>query len=226
MTTLIDRIKKALPGLVIILSIATSMFIFFGFIVFCFVYVPSRTLNTSSQDLGLYGDFIGGVVGTVIALASLGVTIYLAITLHRIEKENASLAINAQRSIAIMQFKFQEFTLFKSQCDDAFEVWKDVTDTTGQIQKAEKIINSAIDRINVLFPELKSQPEIWKIEFSILSFLVMRAKDLNAPIKNKFGYVDYDILNEDLLSQLYQNYDQAKESYLKLTKKLSQWALA
>lgn len=144
---------KGIAGILIGLAVLLLLF----FVVVCLIYFPPRGMSSSLSSLGLYGDYFGGIVGGITSLATLGVTIYLAMSLQRLEKENTESAIEGQRQIAIMQVKFQEFALFNEQCDSEIQALSSSDLDHDVDSRVYRNILSATGRITTLFPELDNR---------------------------------------------------------------------
>ncbi len=188
--------------IVAIAVISASVLLGF-FLSFCIIYFPPKTIGNQLVNWGLLGDFFGGILATIISLASLGITIYLALILHRIERENSVKNISAQKSMVRMQFKFQELTAFISTYDDAFSsvllvkpniglgtrnpiraAQDEITTLNNSIDKARNSIYNATERIRTLFPELRGINSNHFLQTLDNSFL--NAVDMAKSLNNQF----------------------------------------
>ncbi len=152
-----DWKEYSLKGIArILIGLAVLLLLFF--VVVCLIYFPPRGMSSSLSSLGLYGDYFGGIVGGITSVATLGVTIYLALALHRLEKENAESAIETQRQVAIMQMKFNQLAAFKSNCEEAFKKLRVGYPQCDMemIREGGGEIDININTIRVLFPELEN----------------------------------------------------------------------
>lgn len=221
-TITFDGKEYSLKGIAgILIGIASLLLMFF--VTVCLIYFPPRGMSSSLESLALYGDFFGGIVGGITSIATLGVTIYLALILHRIERENAESAIEAQKKIAIMQFKLKEFALFNEKCDIEMQILSTTIESHEGTYKVYKSILNACGRITTLFPELDDNGKNTEFLLFInnLKMLCERAKELN--LKMSQGYPPEVI--DALLRMMYDHFEAANKEYHKLMKKLSDWAL-
>jgi hypothetical protein len=219
------------PKLISIALVAGSIGLFFFFLVTCLVYFPTQTVSTKLTDLGLYGDFFGGIVGSIVSMASLGVTIYLAVILHRIEKENTESSIEGQRRIAIMQLKFQELIHFKTECDKAFEI---LSTRVGQIEdseRAHKTIIASLERLSTIFPELEDL-SAGHFGFMTIANEVIQIHKLNKYLYNVMNYIDgivhidqIGIVSIDqIIADAKMHFEKGLKEYFDTLGKLSKWA--
>lgn len=207
--------------------VLSAVFLLWAFVVSCLVYFPSRAESTSLQDLAHYGDFFGGIVGTIVSIASLGVTIYLAVILHKIERENNESAIVAQRKLSLMQLKFQEVSNFKSICDDGFHVLADYKKKMANLKTAYSSIHQAICKINTMFPELKDPNSGIDTNTILepLSMVVERRRSLKIHNKPEFASISSSEEEKAILNDMRDYFNDGWEAYVKIASHLSKWAM-
>lgn len=155
-----------------------ALLLFWFFVISCLVYFPPRTVSITLGDLGLCGDFFGGIIGTIISIASLGVTIYLAVILHKIERENNVSAIDAQRRIAIMQMKYQELAKFRSDCDIALDIISTPGMNNAELRRSSNSISNAAGRLTTLFPELNDKKHNYRFRNMVNSIPIYQYSNL------------------------------------------------
>lgn len=209
---------KVIAGLLICLACLLLIF----FIVICSIYFPPRGMSSSLSNFGLYGDFFGGTVGAITSVATLGVTIYLALVLHRLEKENAESAIEAQKKVAIMQFKFKEFALCNEQCDLALQTLPSEIENYEGTYKAYKSILNACGRITTLFPELDNNGKYIELKLFIKNLMMLCefSKEVNLRMSQGQPPEVIDALHR----KMYDHFEDANKEYFKLMNKLIDWA--
>ncbi len=207
---------KGIAGMIIGLAFLLLMF----FIAVCFIYFPPRGMSSSLESLGLYGDYFGGIVGGITSIATLGVTIYLAMVLHRIEKENNESSINAQRKVAIMQIKFQELDKLKAQWDDDIDLlW------SGKFEDLEgvhKSLKRSFGRIAALFPELQTEFEYYG--FKVVLNSAMMVVDLSKEFAISVKTSNDPSVHDDITGKIVTEIQTAENEYYEVMKKLSKWA--
>ena len=193
------------------------------FIVVCLIYFPPRGMSSSLESLGLYGDYFGGIVGGITSVATLGVTIYLAMALHRLEKENTESAIEAQRKVALMQVKLNELAIFNEQCDSEINALTS-SDLDHEIDnRAFRSILAAAGRITTLFPELGSNEKYKELRLfiSYLKKMSECSEEINLKMSQLQPHEEIDII----LIKMNDYFEAAIKEHHKLMKKLSDWAV-
>jgi uncharacterized membrane protein len=214
-----DFLPKVLAGFLVMIALIMLVV----FVVVCFVYFPPRVPDSSLSGLGQYGDFFGGFIGAITSIATLGVTVYLAMVLHRLEKENTESAIEGQRKIAIMQFKLKEFALFNEQCDLYMQAIPYAADNHEAIDRAYKSILNASGRITTLFPELDISGNNTEILHFVKNLKVLcdYSKEVNLKMSQHQPPSGIDDLHRKMFDQI----GKISKDHHKLMKKLSDWSL-
>jgi hypothetical protein len=209
---------KGIAGMLMGLAVLLLLF----FVVVCFIYFPPRGMSSSLSNLGLYGDYFGGIIGAITSIATLGVTLYLAMALHRLEKDNTESAIEAQRKVAIMQFKLKEFALFNEQCDLFIQAIPSAADNHEEIESAYKTILNASVRITTLFPEIENvEKNIGLVLFvTNLKVLCEYSKEVNLKMSQRQPPKVID----DLHRKIFEHLIVINKDHHTLMKKLNDWA--
>ena len=197
-----------------------SILLFWALIVSCLVYFPRQTVSTNLQDLSWYGDFFGGIVGTIVSIASLGITIYLARLLHRIEQENV-------RKSIFTPIKYQELTQFKTECDNGFYILANFKEENTDLMSGYVLIQKSVSRLILLFPELNNGTMGFEINDILkpLYWLVLKGTMLNAFRGPEYQAIPTETLEENTIRDMEKYYYEGWNSYSILNKHLSKWAL-
>ena len=209
--------SKIFPGILIGIP-ATFLLLF---VVQRLVYFPTIGIGSSPERLGLYGDYFGGIVGGITSVATLGVTIYLALLLHRLEKENTKSAIETQTRVAVMQMKFQELTKYREKCDYGLELIGVSPETVDRTREGCRIMEKCIIRLLMVFPELE---EIISIEMEALITALNNIARITYSIRMASGGVHVDEFEAVSLTQTLDNLTIASDSYFIILGKLGKWA--
>ncbi len=205
----------------ILIGVAVMLLLFF--IVVCLIYFPPRGMSSSLSSLGLYGDYFGGIVGGITSVATLGVTIYLAMSLHRLEKENTESATEGQRKIAIMQIKLKEFAIFNEQCDGEIKALTS-SDLEHEIDDSVyRSILSAAGRITTLFPELENREKY--IELRLFINYLRKMSECSQEVNLKMSQHQPPEEIDTIIGNMNDYFEAAIKEHHKLMKKLSDWAL-
>ncbi len=159
-------------------------------------------------------------MGGITSVATLGVTIYLALVLHRLEKENTESAIEAQRKVAIMQIKFQELDKLKAQWDEDIDLlWSGKFE---DLEKVHKSLKRSFGRIAALFPELQTEFEYYgfKIVLNSAMTVVELSKEFALSVKASNDPRVHDVITGKIVTAI----QSAEIEYYEVMKKLSKWA--
>jgi len=210
---------KGIAGMLIGLALLLLIF----FIVVCLIYFPPRGLDSSLSNLGLYGDYFGGIVGGITSVATLGVTIYLALVLHKLERENTESTIEAQKKVAIMQFKLKEFALFNEQCDLYIQALPSSAENPEGIESAYKSILNACGRITTLFPELDVSGK--NIELLLFINNLKVVCDYSKEVNLKMSQHQPPWVIDNIHRKMFDHFGVINNCHHNLMKKLSDWSL-
>lgn len=191
------------------------------FVVISIVYFPPRGMSSSLANLGLYGDYFGGFISSIVSLASLGVTIFLALAIQRIERENSKSAIESQRKVALMQIRFQEITRFSSKCDLCIEDIAQMYKNSEVGRNGSIEMELQIERLIILFPEISDK---LIEEIAILRNALKSSITLSHSFKSRTDEYGGRILINPHINDVAKVLHTVSMSYYKLIERLSAWA--
>lgn len=214
---------KGIAGVLIGFAVLLLLF----FIVACLIYFPPRGMSSSLQNLGLYGDYFGGIVGGITSIATLGVTIYLALALHRLEKENNESSIEAQRKITILQLKFQEVANFNTLCNDGFNLMADFQSKYSKIILGHTLIMKAVNRLERMFPELsdeRSEIDLTRM-LEPLGMVTIKRTILRIHLKPEYESISSEESKKKILSEMAEYYSEGWNAFGNISSYLSQWVV-
>ncbi len=173
---------------------------------FIFMYKESFNLNTKidSTKIAQFGDFIGGVIGSLWSLAGV-ILFYVALNEQRKDIKINREALNAQ--VSALNQQIQEFELQRVELSETREVFQE----QNQTLKIQRFENTFFQLIN-LHHNLVEKLNFIKVgDFSVKTTLEKRgviseaSKDLKEKIKKKnqiqintdIGWVNKDNLPEN-----------------------------
>ena len=190
------------------------------FVVQRLVYFPPIGLGSSPEKLGQYGDYFGGIVGGITSIATLGVTIYLALLLQRIEKENNESTIEAQRRVALMQMKFQEYTLYSNDCENGLDKISLMHRDQEEARQGCLLIEIRSRRLMTIFPELRTT---LSAEFDTLFETLGKAMVMSVSFTSRTDEYGSNIRIGPSINDVAASLSQVSGAYSELLLKLGEW---
>jgi len=139
---------------ILIVSICATIIV----VSICLTVFAIESLHASSKQdidsLGQIGDFIGGTIGTFASVIGVGLTVFIAISVNRLQAKLARISMDHSLELIRYQRRQQEFISFLDKCDKVIgELSPDIEDKAGRSQLS--LVLEAADRISVQFKELE-----------------------------------------------------------------------
>jgi len=133
--------------------ITVSFLLIIAALIFHFQFFSTKNFLSTLESVGQYGDFIGGVFGTILTLLNIGIFILLTIAIQDLSDKNNQANIQAVREATRIQLRYEEFRNFKSEIDEILKAWKHQNYKNQLFTPLEDafVKNS---RIYLLYPEL------------------------------------------------------------------------
>lgn len=97
----------------------------------------------------------------------------IAYYLYQREEVNNIRSIETQKHVAMMQFRFSEVALYRSECDQALKLWFLNVYNEKELETVETQMDHAFNRLVSLFPELQEQ-ETFR-DYPLLSMISITA---------------------------------------------------
>lgn len=187
------------------------------------VHNYNHVYSASLSDLGQFGDFMSGTFGLLISMMTLGVSILIAYYLQQRDDENNKKAIEAQKHVAKMQFRYSEVSLFRNECDAALTYWFENLHEPIQLRSVSAQLDKAYYRITTLFPELTDH-KIFK-DYPSLALVHMAGSSAEYYAKidiELWSQYKGDVSPEGL--KAHDNFYKARDQYYRASSSLIEWA--
>lgn len=142
----------------ITITILSITALVFSICLLCFLI---QTLHAAGKGnitiLGQIGDFIGGILGTILTFAGVVITWLVAMAVNRLQKQLANQSHTNQIENTKIQIRHLELTHFKSEIDRAY---RSIESTNSQEKEIGlKNMQEAINRVSTIFPEIETPNE-------------------------------------------------------------------
>lgn len=181
--------------------------------IFLLIFLDRNDISSSLEQLGLLGDFIGGVLGLIVAIASLAVTVIIAVTIKNSDLLNTQKTIEAQHNLYLKQIKYNAVQNFRNNCDSAAN---DFFRPESDGRDAARSIQEGIGRLWLSFPELEGNTEVLSVYNHMNEYGLQRHSLIQDIRKGKESWR----FKQKLMSQKIEAY----QSYGRLTMFLSEWS--
>lgn len=148
-------LRNLLVGIIIVsflLIITASLFYICHF--------SGQQLSNDPATWGQFGDFFGGTLNPLLALINICIFILLTLLIQHISNINNRNNIEAQKQIAIISLKNDEFRHFKENMDRVFQEWTLETNSRDKIDACLRTAHNYRTRLTYLYPNISTETNI------------------------------------------------------------------
>jgi hypothetical protein len=128
----------------------------------CLTVLVLESLHSNKQDinsLGQIGDFIGGTIGTLASVIGVALTLFIAISVNRLQERLARMSMDHSLELIRFQRRQQEFISFIEKCDKVIgDLNPDIEANEGRSQLG--LVLEAANRISAQFKELEGDKSL------------------------------------------------------------------
>jgi len=181
-----------------ILSWVGLVLIVLGAVVFIIFRSWEFSLTLNEEKVGQFGDFIGGVVGTILAFVGV-ILYYIALT-----EQRKDIAINRKTLETQVKALNQQIEEFKAQT-------KEMQDTRTVYEEQTKLYREQTNYYQQQVKELKNQTKISSLQhfnsefYNLLNVFINIKKDCLTPINNLLAELSGNISNKHEICNTHQH---------------------